>query len=163
LRAIQDHQAKKFRCLRFRIVVKNIGKAPAEDVDIQINFPDLFSLHLQKELPDAPKPPTPPTKPTSLIQKSLPGISTLTESLLYRPEMTDLIPISSFSINRANGYEIEDHSIRIKHGDTFSLPELFLIFNSYETASSFECEYLIRPANLHEPVSGKLSFIIEKE
>jgi hypothetical protein len=43
------------------------------------------------------------------------------------------------------------------------LRELFLTFDSYETANSFHCDYVINVNNLPHALKGKLHFVIEKD
>ncbi len=82
---------------------------------------------------------------------------------LARPSLPDFRMTSSFSIERTDSYDVRDHFPRIKHGDRVPLPEMFLTFDSYESAGSFSCQYTIRPANLPTPITGDLHFVIEKE
>jgi hypothetical protein len=150
------------RMIRFKIVVLNDGSAPAEDVDVSFHFPDGFSLHEIDELPDLPGEPNPPAEPRTPTEMIQSRIGRFDIGSIGRLNVPSFQPPSSFSKKRSNSYDIEDHSRRIKHGFQMELPELFLIFDSYETARSFNCDYEVRVGNLPDPISGKLNLVIEK-
>ena len=157
MREMWSLQTEFARTIRFKVEIMNLGSSPAEDVDVHLHFPDGFLLRGEDDLPYVPKEPRPPVKPRTLsemlrLQVAVPD--------LYPPRMT--IPnasLSSFSIRETNSYEVSDHFLRIKHGDKAGLPEMFVTFETYDSVASFNCEYIVRPANLPDPVEGKLHFI----
>ena len=163
MRETWEQKAALRRTIRFQIEIRNTGTAPPDDVDIQIHFPDGFTLMSVDGLPKLPKEPRPPRKPRTRMQM-------LTDSILHIPNMSIPSPAiadfkmpTSFNIERTGSYKVTDHFARIKHGGSVKMPEMFLTFDSYESSGSFHCEYTIRPANLPDPVRGKLHFVIDKE
>jgi hypothetical protein len=162
MRDTWELQATNKRSIGFEIEIRNTGTAPAEDVDVLFHFPDGFLLFSEEELPEIPKEPSPPRKPRTRIQIMSESIGRIPRLDLVRPVMPDIRVPSSFSIERTQSYDVRDHFPRIKHGDKAVLPEIFLTFDSYETVSSFACNYTIRPANLPTPITGELHFVIEK-
>lgn len=150
------------RSIRFTIAISNSGSAPADDVDVHLHFPDGFSLYQEDDWPSLPSEPKPPSKPLNSLQILKSQMSTPNLAL---PQMRVPVfrPPSSFQMRRTNSYDISDHFTRIKHGFTEELPELFLTFDSYSEASSFNCDYEINVANMPEPIKGKLHFVVEKE
>jgi len=163
LKSCWDITAAYERTIRFIIEVWNIGTAPAADVEVSIYFPDGFKLYEIGKQPIAPKEPSPPVQPRTDMQITLSRIA----SASYGLRLPDLSKhynekLETFSIRRTNSYNVGDHFQTIKHGDKVVLPEMVLIFDSYEAAKSFKCEYNIRPANLPEPKTGELHFIITK-
>ena len=68
--------------------------------------------------------------------------------------------LSTFRVRKTNSYEVSDHFKRIKQGQTATLPELVLIFDSYEVAKSFHCTYDIVVSNLPERITGELHFVV---
>ena len=153
------------RCIRFTVVISNTGNAPADDVDVLLHFPDGFKLITKERVPVVPDEPQPPYEPISRAQEMIKGVRMqgirgMPEHLFYRFQPPQS---SAFSIKKTNSYNVNNHYQRIKHGDVVRLPEMFLIFDKYETAASFNCEYTIRPVNLPSPVTGQLHFVIEKE
>jgi hypothetical protein len=154
------------RTIQFQIEIRNLGTAPADDIDMYFHFPDGFTLLTEETLPSRPKKPKPPVEPRTQAQvftESIDYMRNFSGISIPRPYIPQIGQVSTFSLKRTKSYEITEHSKRIKHGDYFSLPELYLTFDSFEVAVSFSCEYTIRPANLPEPLQGKLNFVIKKE
>lgn len=151
-----------YRTIRFELEIRNKGTVPAEDVDIVINFPDGFSLYTEDDFPELPEEPDIPQRPMSTFQR----LANLTPNLMLQDTILNKLPnikaLSTFSLKKTKSYKLTDHFNRIKHYDFETLPELFLVFDSFESAKSFKCEYKIRPANLPEPIIRELHFIIEK-
>lgn len=154
------------RTIQFQIEVRNIGTAPADDVDFYFYFPDGFTLLTEEDLPPLPKKPKPPVEPRTqaqILAESIGRFRNFPDISIPRPYMPQIDQPSTFNLRRTKSYELTDHSQRIKHGDYFLFPELYLTFDSFEKAASFSCEYTIQPANLPEPLRGKLNFVIEKK
>lgn len=91
------------------------------------------------------------------------GIGRIPHMSLPSPAVPDFRIPTSFSIKHTNSYTVTDHFRRLKHGSVVTLPQMFLTFDSREGARSFHCDYTIRPANLLDPVCGKLHFVIKKD
>lgn len=155
-----------YRVIQFQIEIHNNGTAPAEDIDVELHFPDGFEL-LEKDIfPKLPKEPTPPTEPRTqnkILADSMTQIFQMPDHGFRLPTFPHFDLPSGFTIKKTNSYTVTDHFPRIKHGDYVILPEMFIIFDSYESASSFNCDYTIRPANLPDPIMGQLHFVIQKE
>jgi rRNA-processing protein FCF1 len=153
------------RTITFRLEIKNSGFSPADDVDMEFYFPEGVLLCQKEKIPEYPKEPSPPEKPRSSRQSmfEIPAFGVLHETILpanyiRRGGGSE----SSLRIKRSNGYEISDNVGRIKHGDRYVTPELCVIFESFESARSFKCDYVVRPVNLPEPVCGMLNFKISR-
>jgi hypothetical protein len=71
-------------------------------------------------------------------------------------------PRDRFSLTKTNSYKVEDAFPRIKHGQAGIIRPLMILFDSYESASSFQITYRISAANLPEPVKGALNVVIKK-
>ena len=151
------------RSISFQIGIENSGTCPAKGVDVLLKFPNGFRLFEKEEFPEIPKKPSPPAKPMTVIEKinrgfHIPILPTLSG---YHSFNNDTIT-SNFNIEETNSYEVSDYFDSIKHGTAEPLPTMLLIFDSYQEAKSFHCEYEIRPDNHPEVFSGQLHFIIEK-
>jgi hypothetical protein len=147
------------RTINFQIEIANSGTSPADDVDVHLHFPDGFTLSTEgPELPEPPRPPHPPMTASQMLSASL-GYSRMP---FIPPVGTHFTTPGPFSIKRTNSYDVDDHFLRIKHGDSVMLPEMFVLFDSFEEATSFSCQYTIRPANLPEALSGELHFVVSK-
>lgn len=156
-------EAAARRSLGFSIMITNVGTAPADDVDILLHFPDGFRLFQADQLPSAPKEPWLPRKPRTRGQIFADQLGNVSNISLNLPSMTGLKMPTSFSIERTNSYDVKQHFSTIKHNMIVLLPEMGLIFDSYETAKSFSCTYTVQPANLPELVTGDLNFVVEKK
>ena len=153
--------------ISFKIEIRNTGSIPAEDVDVEIHFPEGFILMTEDNLPALPKAPLPPQKPGSqsnkIISNSISDFKRLLNST--RPTRYPIPNIfNMFGIKRKDSYTlVTDHFTRIKHGASVKLQEIYLKFDSYESARAFHCDYIIRPGNIPEPIEGKLHFKIEEK
>jgi len=158
-----DNIVMAHRTISFELEIRNIGTAPAEDIDVVINFPDGFILCKEDDLPEIQEEPNTPQKPMSSIQK----LANLSSNFTFSDNNLNRLPNislpSSFSLKKTKSYELKDHFNRIKHFGFDVLPELFLIFDSYESAKSFRCWYKLGIENLPQPIIGELHFIIEKQ
>lgn len=163
MRETWEFQAAMKRSIRFEIEIRNIGTAPAEDVDVLLYFPDGFWLFSEDDFPEIPEEPRPPRKPRTRMQVMTESIGRIPYLDFTRPSLPDFKMPSSFNIERTKSYNVRDYFPKIKHGDKAVLPEMFLTFDSYDAAGSFSCDYTIRPANLPAPITGQLHFVIERE
>ncbi|MDQ8188108.1 PIN domain-containing protein [Pelagicoccus sp. SDUM812002] len=152
------------RSFDFEIEIRNDGTQPAEDVDVHFHFPDGFRLvddSKPMHYPAEPKEPVAPRSVSDLMEANA-------RSSWMLPALGNVAPPSfemptSFSIEKTNSYDVNDHFVRIKHGDSVLLPRMRIIFESFEKASSFCCQYTIRPANLPEAITGELNFVVSKQ
>jgi hypothetical protein len=163
MQATWELRAAVRRSIRFEIEIRNTGTAPADDVDVQLHFPHGFRLFSGDDLLKIPKEPRPPIKPRTRMQMITDSIGQIQPFDFYRPSIANFKMPTSFRIKRTGSYDVTDHFTRIKHGAKVVLPEMSLTFDSYESASSFNCDYVIQPANLPEPITGQLHFIVEKK
>ena len=163
MRETWEQKAALRRTIRFQIEVRNTGTAPAEDVDVEFHFPDGFDLVSEDDLPELPEAPSPPRQPRTRVQMMTEGIAHFSHLSIPSPAIAHFKMPVSFKIERTGSFTVTDHFARIKHGGSVKMPEIFLTFASYEAAGSFHCEYTIRPANLPNPIRGKLHIIIDKE
>lgn len=148
--------------------VRNFGEAPANDIDLHINFPDGFLVCTDKSLPEEPKPPKPPVKPRTSHQMLFSNLNFDLKPSYFHDGITaslqdpfTLIP-ESFSLKQINGFELKDHFERIKHNYHIHIQPLYIIFPSYEKAHSFHFDYKLSAANIPQSECGKLNVIIEK-
>jgi hypothetical protein len=151
---------REFKCkpkCKFTIGIYNSGTAPAQNVDIYLHFPDGFELFEEEDVPHEPREPELPQKPepmSELIRQSLHS----NFHNVGRFMAPNIKSPSSFSMKRTKSYDLSDSFHVIKHNERECLPELFLVFNSVETAKSFRCEYRVTVANLPEEIKGNINF-----
>ncbi len=152
---------QRSRTISFTIEVANVGKAPADDIDVELHFPDGFKLYSEDELPAEPIAPDPPKEPLSRaeeIQQVTMGIG-LTRS--FDPALLNMRPASSFQIKETNSYLVTDRYDNLKHGMANAMPTMYVEFPSISEAKSFHCSYRVHCANLPEPAKGMLHFVNE--
>jgi len=163
-----QYQNLKRRTVKLVVFVANDGTAPAEDIDMFMHFPDGFKLIGERGFPKSPEPPKPPAKPRTQMQKMLESISgplvTLPSLAHYIPEPILPLPnVSAPNIKQMNSYNVDFHIQRIKHKLQESAEPLYVVFDSFESAQSFQIDYRILAANVPNEVIGKLHVIIEKD
>jgi len=72
-------------------------------------------------------------------------------------QVPDIKLPTSYTLKRTNSYDFTDSFQLIKHNEKAILPELFLLFPSYEQVKSFQCTYRITVANLPDIVDGVIN------
>lgn len=158
------------RTVKLPIYVANDGTAPAEDVDVFMHFPDGFKLTDEQGLPSVSRPPDPPAKPKTQMQRALESIN---GSLVSIPPLASYIPdailslsqqnVSSPNIRQTGSYDVDFHVQRIKHKLQEPADPLYVIFESFESARSFQIDYRLLAANVPNEVTGQLHVIIKKD
>ncbi len=137
----------------------NEGSIPANDIDIKFHFPDGFTLEKNKLLnvAEEPRPPFKPGEPFTLrtdILRSFMGAK------------INHLPISgkgSPSIKKTNSYDVAFDLETLKHNQDYILDDLFLTFDSFESANGFTVDYKIYAANVPEVLTGQLNVMVERE
>ncbi len=164
-----DFQSLKHTTVKLTIWLVNDGTAPAEDIDILLHFPDGFNLIDEKEFLQSPAPPTPPVLPETIMEK-LGKFNTemygLSSYMISPPNIPNLQPpnVSSPNIRRTtNSYGVEIEVRRLKHKFRVQFDPLYVVFESFNDANSFQVDYQILAANLPNEVSGKLHVVIQKD
>ena len=153
---------KRSLLMTLELWVYNSGSCPAQDVDVEVCFPDYVSVLLGEntlDLPPEPKPPEQP-KPNSLNM----SIPSLTPDFRINPVVSNFSSLKDIisSPPEASIYEDERgtcvamHWDSIKHGYRHQiLPKPHVQFESYESLRGFQLEYLISAANLPSTSEGK--------
>lgn len=151
--------------IKLNLVVLNDGGAPAEDVDVYMHFPDGFELYTENDLPVGPEAPYPPAAPLSYIQQMPCQLRFNSDGAFVQPHIQDFTipgPPDHFSLKKTNSYEVRDEFDRIKHLQAGVIQPLVVVFDTYESAASFQITYRISAANLPEPVEGNVNMVVKK-
>jgi predicted nucleic acid-binding protein len=159
------------RTIKVELTLRNDGSAPAEDIDIFMHFPDGFSIFDENGYPKPPGRPKPPAKPKSMIEKLSNPLGESMSSYICPTIRDQIYPdlistpsnVSFPDIKRTNSYNVDVHVQRIKHKLYEELDPLYIVFESFDGASSFNFDYEILAADLRDKISGKLHIIVEKE
>ncbi len=147
--------------------VFNSGSYPAQDVDVEVRFPNSVRVSLGENTlapPSEPKPPKRP-KPKDILDAYSPPDFRTNSSLFYPQSLPDLIPRTN-SQPKTSIYEDEGctcvamHWDNLKHGYRYPIsPIPHVQFESYESIRGFQLEYWISAANL--PTACKGTFDVE--
>lgn len=155
------------RTIKLSLFIANDGTAPADDIDVFLHFPDGFEILDEEHFPREPKPPTPPDTPKTSMQRMLESVAI--SPYLYSPIMgrvpngiASLKNISGPNIRKTGSYEVTFEITRIKHKLQEAVDPLYILFNSFDTAKSFQIDYRLLAANMPEETSGQLHVIINK-
>lgn len=155
------------RTVALNVLAYNDGTAPGEDIDIQLHFPDGFTLASsdarRPAKPNAPKAQTTMEK----LQESLRSPYLNSAAFLPRGHVversTERPNVSTPTIRKTKSYDVASRIERLKHNQPIYLYQLYCVFDSFESAKSFEIEYQIKAGNVPNLVSGTLRVIIEKK
>jgi hypothetical protein len=71
--------------------------------------------------------------------------------------------VSSLKIRPSKSYDVEFKVIRLKHNLREPIGSLFVVYDSFESAKSFNIQCQILAGNLPHPVEEELHIIINKE
>jgi hypothetical protein len=156
------------RTIQLIIELANDGTTPAEDIDVYLDFPDgvtLFDEHPYRVLPRSPKPPSRPTPRSSMVRLSdsvqIPSHILMN---LARPADNDwhLDMGSNVSALNIEGTTVSFHVDRLKHRLHERAKNLYLVFDTYDRAGSFNIAYRILAANVSHEIAGQLHIVIDK-
>ncbi len=155
------YEGKQDRTFVLRLMVRNTGTSPADDVDIAAHFPDGFDLYEASGSSLPPTEPSPPQPPRSRLDMQMPRLDVLcSASSLGLPGLPKPDP---FRLRRTNSFELTDHVGRIKHEFRHIMKPLYVVFPSYADASSFCIRWRISAANLPGQANGTLNVAITKQ
>jgi hypothetical protein len=174
LTKILDYDNLIKRIIELKISLTNNGTAPAEDIDIYLYFPANFQQIadiLEGDLPHPPEPPTPPEGPKTyqqqkIIESMMSGLIVQSPELHnYNQAFSHVLPIDSSDrrIKRISSTEVQVHIQKVKHNFQEPLGSLFVIFNNYESAKSFNINYNILAGNIPQKIVSSLNVVIEKD
>ena len=142
--------------------VFNSGSYPAQDVDVEVRFPNFVHVSLGENTlvpPTKPEPPERP-KPKNIFDSYTPPDFRTNSSLFYPRSLPDLISRTN-SQPKASIYEDEGcdcvtmHWDNLKHSYRYQIsPIPHVQFESYESVRGFQLEYWISAANLPSTCEG---------
>lgn len=167
LRDNAHFQNLKRRTIKVEIALSNDGSAPAEDIDVFMQFPGGPRIRNEDHFPRQPPPPTPPPPPKTAMEKLGEPMAALASALYpgWANPVSLSFPsnVSSPEIGGVSGQDVGVHVQRIKHKLREPFDPLYLTFESWDAACSFQIKYRILAANLPNEINGTLHIIIQKE
>jgi len=155
------------RTVRLRFFLSNDGTTPAEDIDVNLHFPNGFALYRRNQLPKSPPPPTPPEKPKPefmrLFDASIMHNIAIPPSLNFPKLPPPPGNVSPFRIRPSKSFDVDFHVNRLKHNIRESIDPLFVIFDSYDATKSFNIQCRILAGNIPQPIDQQLHVIIKND
>jgi len=155
------------RHFKIELILENSGTKPAENIDIHLHFPDGFKLLNERDFPKPPIEPADPRHPRTTLEMiaenfdMLNHVSSFPHSYLAPPDLR-LRNVSSPEIKQSNSYDVKIRVLKLKHGHCEKIDPMFVLFASYEAASSFGVDYTISADNLPAAIKGRLNIFIDK-
>lgn len=147
-------------CVEIKLLIKNDGTAPAEDIDLQLHFPDGFELHTDKKLPKILDEPQPPYKPKNRFD--LQHSSNFFPAFpIINPQPITNIDLSAPIIKKTNSYNVDFHLRTLKHNQSYEFETLYLKFENRDSAENFNIDYKIMIANYPHIIENKLNVVMK--
>lgn len=164
---MRDLKNKRSLLTPLGLWVSNNGSCPAQDVDVEVHFPNFVSVSLDENtlgLPPEPKPPELPKSRQIDILSSLTSIPPfpIDPVPFNPPSFSDLInsPPEASIHKDERGTCVTMRWDSIKHDYRHQiLPVPHVQFESYESLRGFQLEYRISAANL--PSASKGTFDVK--
>ncbi len=140
------------------LVLQNLGSVPAENIDVNLHFPNGFIVLDKWELENRLSEPSPP----DLYPRNPLIDSSLLSSLNLGPSSQNPPNVSGFSINKSKSHDVDLKVRYLKHNRAIELDPLYIVFNSFKSAKSFNIDYKFQIANFPSEVTGSLKVLIKK-
>lgn len=161
LNKLHYYKKRQMLGLALKLIIKNNGSSPANDIDIILQVSGCIHLFDKKGFLEELKEPEPPIEPRTFMQVHANSIRNLLKS--NNAILVNEKKGSTTKIRKTNGYEIEMYIDKLKHNTSKELSNLYVIFKDYNSVSSFNIEYNIKTDDLPEVEKGEIHVIIEKE
>jgi hypothetical protein len=146
----------------------NDGSCPAEDIDIDLTFPETVTLYETDDFipkkSKAPEEPAPPSKFGGILShlnnySDINGHGSILDSPVFKNNI-------NFDTH-INGSNVRIHFKSLKHHMVGSSTPFYVFLigdqEKGDIASSFSLHYRISAANIPEPVTGDLNIVIQEE
>jgi hypothetical protein len=156
--------------LAFEVTLGNCGTLPASDMDVELYLPDVFEhvttlAEAEESLPRPPLPPDPPIAgPHPEILRALKAVRF--PIFEYSPNLDAIAQlganVSQPKIARNSPVTISTHVMELKHHQMCSLGQFLAVFRSWDLVQPFEMEYRVLAAELPDPATGKVPFIVKR-
>jgi hypothetical protein len=147
----------KNNTIKIEFRLENTGTVPAQDIDIDIHFPDGFDLLMESDFPQRMSMPEPPEMP----KRGFPALQ-IPPSFLYPSNMNfnpndTIVRLDLPRIKRTNSYNVSYHFDGLKHNQSIALEPLYAVFDDISKARGFQIDYTLIVSNVPNPVAGTLN------
>lgn len=164
LNAFKDREARSFT---FCLILRNIGSAPAEDIDVVLTFPTEAGYHegslrffSGEDGLQAPEPPEPPRFPSNRLFNVRSEMHGLIPSM---PQEFRIPNVTSRIVDHVPPVQWRCHVKRLKHGDDEILASVGIRFISWEVVRPFHIGFEIAAANRPDRQSGQVHLVVSEE
>jgi hypothetical protein len=145
-----------------KFVVANDGKAPANNIDLDLYFPEGIQPVREDDFPEEPQPPRVPRRPRGIT--NVPGLDLPDYRSSFLPPNFPHVVNANYDGEPIVGEDkgsVRFSFSNLKHG--FSVTSDRLIFRFLEAASvgAFNIEYCLSADELPDAVGGQLHLRIE--
>lgn len=144
--------------LKLEICLHNTGSAPAEDIDLEFDFPTNVKVMTEAEIPRPPEKPKEPKIPKSRLDLHI--TSPAFTSTVYRTdELNSPNPAEAFGVTitvQENGSQANFYTRNLKQHQTEHIDALYISFPSLSEMKSFTFGYTLIVANIPDPIRGRL-------
>lgn len=149
--------------IKICLKLSNTGTVPADDIDVNLHFPDGFELLSSNDIPKLTKEPQPPYKPKH-------GLDYNFSPLSHAIDMSSILPRPSFQnpknvypiIKKTNSYNVLYKFNSLKHHSEIELDTLYAKFDSASNIVGFTIDYKVIVGNVPNLINGQLNIKIEK-
>jgi hypothetical protein len=138
-----------------RFALENSGRAPAEDIDVVMDWPGDLAIYAADRTPEGPQVPPPPRRPAFGIQMPTVSAPVFPTPLTGMP-LADPTPEESMEVTRGENARLLIHIRGVKHNYHFRTSPVTLAFASVEEARSFGVPFIVYAGNVPDPVKGTL-------
>lgn len=154
-------RVKRSLSYELEIEIANEGNVPAENIDVNLKFPDGFELIDSEDFNDEPEPPKPPTKPSG----GFPFLTSILDYHIPTPHSpTEYLPtnVGKPNIKKGNSYLVEINVASVKHNQIEKFDHMTVAYSKEESIRSFEIKFLLQADNVPNEVSGILKVVFEE-
>lgn len=152
---LEIHSEIVSRTISIKLIVQNTGTAPAEDLDVSLEFPAEAKI-TDREHFVAPGPPALPKKPQS-------------RAFAFENWAVPNLPLPPLHAEAPNVSEPEIvknvvycNIRRLKHNQDESLPELMVTFPDSAAMRSFKIEYTMHVGNVPDEITDVLHVAVDR-
>ena len=157
--SIFDMVSYEKECVDIKLIIRNDGTAPAEDIDLEFHFPDGFELITKKEFPKTSKEPQAPYQPKNKFDYKHNNLNFSILPNNYKSPITN-VNLNAPTIKKTNSYNVDFYLRNLKHNQSFEFETLYLKYDNRELAKNFCIDYKIMISNYPEVIIGKLNVVI---
>ena len=152
----EEIKIKKRHTLSLSVILENAGGSPANDIDIELCFPD--GIQTNNRPLEMPSEPSPPTSVTGLFPGEVFSFPEDRLAILPPLDNFDRLPSKRGPIiDEADPKKVRFELDRLKQSFVETWNSLYLTFDvPAQLPTGFEIPYWIVAANIPDPIEGKL-------